>query len=231
MLDPARLPTFDYPQALPMGFRFPARMSVLPLASGTLALVSPIPIDDALARELASLGEVRFLIAPSLLHHLYLGAASERYPNARVLAPPGLRAKRPELGIDGTLDAALPDELAGSVDVVQIAGAPAFGEYVFCHRPSRTLVVTDLVFNLRPDGLFAHLVLFMVGCHGKLAQSRVWRFGIKERAAACESVRAVLALPFDTLVMAHGEIVRVDARARLAQALRWLAPPEPALAL
>jgi hypothetical protein len=231
MLDPARLPTFDHPQTLPMGFRFPARMSVLPLASGKLALVSPIPIDDVLAREIAALGEVGFLIAPNLLHHLYLAAASARYPNARVLAPPGLRAKRPDLRIDGTLDAALPDELTGSVDVLHIAGAPAFDEYVFFHRPSRTLVVTDLVFNLQPDGLLAHLVLFVVGCHGKLAQSRVWRFGVKDRVAACESAQAVLGLPFDTLVMAHGEIVRADAPARLGQALRWLAPAEPAPAL
>jgi hypothetical protein len=231
MLDPARLPTFDYPQTLPMGFRFPARMSVLPLASGTLALVSPIPIDDALAREIEVLGEVGFLIAPNLLHHLYLAAASERYPDARVLAPPGLRSKRPDLRIDATLDAALPDELAASIEVLHIAGAPTFDEYALFHSSSRTLVVTDLVFNVRADGPLAHLVLFMVGCHGKLAQSRVWRIGIKDRPAARESMKAVLALPFETLVMAHGEIVGADARAKLAHALRWLASPEPALAL
>jgi hypothetical protein len=231
MLDPAQLLTFDYSQTLPMGFRFPARMSVLPLASGTLALVSPIPIDDSLAREIAALGEVRFLIAPNLLHHLYLAGASERYPNARVLAPPGLRFKRSDLRIDATLDAALPDELAASIEVLHIAGAPTFDEYTIFHRSSRTLVVTDLVFNVRADGPQAHLVLFMVGCHGLLAQSRVWRIGIKDRPAARESVQAILALPFETLVMAHGEIVRVDARAKLAHALRWLAPPEPALAL
>jgi hypothetical protein len=231
MSDPTRLPTFDYPQTLPMGFRFPARMSALPLADGTLALVSPIPIDDAMAQEIEALGEVRFLIAPNLLHHLYLAAASQRYPNARVLAPPGLRSKRPDLRIDATLDAALPDQLAASVEVLHIAGAPAFDEYAFFHRASRTLVVTELVFNVRAEGPMAHLVLFMVGCHGKLAQSRVWRLGIKDRAAARESVQALLALPFDTLVMAHGEIVRADARAKLAHALRWLAPPEPALAL
>jgi hypothetical protein len=45
----SRLAVFDYDQVLRLGFRFPARMSVLPLGAGKLALVSPIPIDDALA--------------------------------------------------------------------------------------------------------------------------------------------------------------------------------------
>jgi hypothetical protein len=229
--EPSRLPTFDFDQTLPgIGFRLPARMSVLPLASRELALVSPVPIDDAMAREIDALGEVRYLIAPNLLHHLYLGAASQRYPEARVLAPSGLRAKRPDLRIDGSLDEALPAELAVAVDVVPIHGAPALEEHVFFHRATRTLVATELVFNvLHPRGVTAHVVLFAVGCHGRLAQSRAWRFFVKDRPAASRSVEEVLSLPISTLVVAHGEIVRTDAHAKLAEALRWLRASRRAL--
>ena len=112
---------FDYDQVLPLGFRFPARMSVLSLEAGKLALVSPVPIDDALAKEIAALGRVEFLIAPNLLHHLYLEAAARRYPEARVIAPRRLGVKKPGLRIDVALDVAASD--AGVSD----AGAPDAG--------------------------------------------------------------------------------------------------------
>jgi hypothetical protein len=87
------------------------------------------------------------------------------------------------------------------------------------------LVVTELVFNIvQPRGWFSKLVLFLGGCYGKLAQSRVWRFQTKDRAALARSVQGLLSLPFDTLVVAHGDVVRDSARARLASALAWLTP-------
>jgi hypothetical protein len=228
------LPVFELAQTLPGRFRLPARMTVLTLVGGGLALVSPIPIDEALARTLASLGEVRFLIAPNLLHHLYLHAASQRYPRAIVLAPPGLARKRPGLRIDRTLQEPLPVALTDSVDVHHIAGAPTVDEFVFFHRATRSLVVTDLVFHvLRPEGWLTNLVLRLVGCHRRFGQSRAFRLFVKDRPAAAHSIERVLALPFETLIMAHGEIVRGDAqhdpRAMLADAVRWLLPLRTAL--
>lgn len=222
--------TFEYAQGYPRRFVVPARMTVLPLGERRLALVSPIPIDDALAARLRELGEVELLIAPNLLHHLYLAAAASRYPNARVLAPPGLAAKRPGLRIDVPLAGPLPQALVGSVDVVRIEGAPSIDEFVLFHRATRTLVVTDLVFNMvRPRGLLPNLVLALMGVRGKLASSRAVRFLVRDRAAAAASVQRVLALDIETLVVAHGDIVREDARARLAHALAWLSPRSYAL--
>lgn len=228
----SRLPVFDYDQVLPLGFRFPARMSVLPLGAGKLALVSPVPIDDARAAAIAELGSVELLIAPNLLHHLYLDAAARRYPEARVLAPSRLRDKRRDLRIHATLEQGAPPELTAAVDVVPLEGAPGLDEFAFFHRATRTLVVTELVFNIsRPRGLLAHLFLFLGGCHGRLASSRALRVLVKDRRAARASAERLLALPFETLVVAHGDIVERDARAQLAQALAWLLPAQKALPL
>ncbi|MFT3923852.1 MAG: DUF4336 domain-containing protein [Myxococcales bacterium] len=210
---------FDFAQKLPGGFHFPARMTVLPLSAGKLALVSPIPIDDGMARAIAALGEVELLIAPNLMHHLYLADAMSRYPRARVVAPPGLASKRTDLRIDHTLDRELP-ELAAAVDVIRLEGAPRMDEFVFFHRQSSTLVVTDLVFNIeRPRGLMAHIVLFAMGCHGRLAASRAWGSLVKDRELARQSVERIVALPTRVLVMAHGEVIARDAQERLAEAL------------
>ena len=223
MSDASPLPVFDRDQVLPGGFHMPTRMTVLPLGPGRIALVSPIPIDDAIAAELASLGEVAFLVAPNLLHHLYLGDAIARYPEATVLAPRGLRTKRPDLRIDRALEDGLPEELAAHVEAVRIDEAPSVDEFVFFHRQRRTLVVTDLVFHVRePVGFVAHVTFFLVGCHGRLGQSRAWRFFVKDRKAAAASVERLLALPFEALVVAHGENVPLEARAGLEKALGWM---------
>ncbi|HEU4578704.1 MAG TPA: hypothetical protein VFS67_10655 [Polyangiaceae bacterium] len=229
-MERGEIATFDYAQViagLPGGFHFPARMTAVQLRPGELALISPIPIDDALARRIAELGQVSYLLAPNLHHHLYLAAASARYPGAAVLAPPGLASKRPELRISGTLDRELPPALRGALEVIRLEGAPAVDEFAFYHRATATLVVTDLVFNiLQPRGFWAHLILWITGCHGQLAATRTWRLLVKDRPALARSLQRLLELPLRTLVMAHGEIVRDDAHARLREALRrWLPAP------
>ena len=225
MTTPAQLPYFDFAQKLsPLGLNFPTRMTVLPFGEREVALVSPVPIDDQAAAAIARLGEVRYLIAPNLLHHFYLTAASKRYPNAKVLAPPGLRAKLGDVTIHATLDQGLPPALAAAVELLRIDGAPTIDEFVFFHAATSTLVVTDLVFNfVHSRGMCTKAVLFLGGCYGRVAQSKAWRFTIKDRRAASASAQRVLALPLQTLIVAHGDVMREDARAQLARALSWQA--------
>lgn len=230
MTRPINVKLCDHDQVLPGGFRFPTRMTALPLEGGGCALVSPTPIDDRMAEGLAAVGEVRYLIAPNLLHHLYLAAANARFPRAQVLAPRRLRDKRPDLRVDADLEDGLPAELGRSLSAIKIEGAPQVDEFALLHRATRTLVLTDLVFNVvRPRGVVAHLALYLMGCHGKLAQSRAWRVFVKDRGAASASVERLLGLDFEVLVPAHGEVVSADARAALRDALRWLAPRPAAL--
>ncbi len=228
---PTRVKTFPMAQVLPGGFHMPTRMTALPLADGGLALVSPIRLTKELAAQVEEQGPVRFLIAPNLLHHLYLAEAVERWPTARVLAPRALRAKRPDLRIDADLEDALPPELASTVRVAKIEGAPSVDEFAFFHEPSRTAVLTDLLFHLTaPKGFVAHVTLWLVGCHGKLAQSRAWRIFVKDRTLAARSARTLLAWPIHQAILAHGEPIEGDVLARLEQALRWMTSGDGLLA-
>ena len=214
--------TFDLDQRLPGGFRMPARMTALATSVGVV-LVSPIPIDDTMAAEIATLGEVRYLVAPNLLHHLYLGQAKVRYPGAEILAPRDLVKKQPSLRIDAFFEDGAVDTLTPDLTLVPVRGAPALAEHAIFHGPSKTLVVTDLVFNvLRPRGFVAHVTMFLVGCYKRLGQSRAIRFFVKDRRATRQSAETILELPFETVVVAHGEIVVADAKAELRRALRWM---------
>ncbi len=219
-VDKGELRTFDHDQTLPGGFHMPTRMTVVPLGGGSIALISPIPLDEATASAVDALGEVALLVAPNALHHLYLAAAKERYPRARVLAPARAQKQHPGLAVGGSL-ADLAGTLAASCDVVPIEGAPSMEEHAIFHRATRTLVVTDLVFNVtHPRGFTANVFLSMVGCNGRLAQSRAWSwFFVKDRKAAATSVARVLELPIERLVPAHGAIVDQNAHAALSEAL------------
>ena len=200
------------------------RMTVARLPGGKLWVHSPIPIDDALADALAKLGTVSYLVAPNRFHNLFLGAASARYPEARVFAAPRLEEKIPSVRIDEVLSGGLPAAWAGDVDVRLIEGAPMISEVVFLHHASRTLIVSDLLFNIEePEGLISKLVYTAMGTHGKLALGREWSMIAKDRAALRASVREVVGLDFDRLIMAHGSVVAEGAKARVQAALHaWL---------
>lgn len=204
------------------GAVLPARMFVVRLADG-LWIHSPIRIDDALAAEIDALGPVRHLIAPNCFHHLHMGPASERWPQARVHAPPGLRAKRADLRIDADLrDGEHP--WGDAFEQVEVAGAPDLDEFVFLHRRSKTLIVCDLVFNIHESGSFmTRLILRMVGVWQRLAQSRLWRQTTKDRGAAGRSCERVLELEFGRVLVSHGRTAEgPDVREKLREGLAWM---------
>ena len=98
---------------------------------------------------------------------------------------------------------------------------PKFAEHAFFHRPSGTLLCTDLVFN-HPKGHNALTRLFfrLAGTHEKLSVSKLFQSMIKDRPAFEASLESILALPIERVVMAHGEVLEDDAKERFEQALR-----------
>jgi hypothetical protein len=205
---------------MPGGVHMPARMTVIRLADGRLVLHSPVALDDALAREIEALGSPAWIVLPNRMHHLFAPACAARFPSARVLAAPGLREKIPALRVDEVLAEGKPEAFGGEIEAVIIEGAPEMNEVVFLHRPSRTLVVSDLLFNItRPEGLATKVLLTLVGTRGKLAKSRLWWRFTKDRAAWDASVKKALAWDFDRVIMAHGDVVVEDGQKRAARAL------------
>jgi hypothetical protein len=199
----------------------PARMTVVRVDDGLL-LHSPLPLDDAMVASITALGPVAHIVAPNCFHHLNIGPASERFPNAKVHAPQRLRAKRPDLRIDHDLQSGA--EPWPSLAIFEIAGAPELDEFVFLHRPSASLIVTDLVFNIHEaQGVMFPLILRMVGAWRRLNQSKIWRRHTKDRQAAAASVRAVLEHELRRIIPAHGDVLEAaDARDQLATALTWM---------
>jgi hypothetical protein len=216
---------------LPGGLLLPTRSTVLRLEDGRLILHSPLAIDDSRKREIDALGEVAFLVAPSCIHWMFLRRAAEHYPKARVLGAPGLEKKvRGGLRIEPLPESGRIADVGDQLRVERIQGVPYMTEHVFLHEASRSLVVTDLMFNVHATRSFGmQLFLRLMGAWKKTAQSRAWRFLMRDRAAAARSAMAVLSWDFERVVVGHGDVVEENARTRAQDALTWMTSGSPPL--
>ncbi|HEY8924309.1 MAG TPA: DUF4336 domain-containing protein [Polyangia bacterium] len=208
-----------------LGLRLTTTMTVLRLAGGDLLLCSPVPLTPERRAAVEALGRVAHLYAPNLFHHLWLGDWAAAFPKARVHAPDGLPKKRPELRIDRLhgAEAAPEPAFAGVLDELPIAGF-RLKETTLLHRPSGTLVVTDLVSNVgRPAHGWTATYARAMGFHDRIALSRAIRWtGFDDKKAARASLGAILDRSFDRLALGHGEPVLAGGRDALAAAYGWL---------
>lgn len=206
-----------------LGIPFRTRMVVVTLPDGDLVLHSPIPPNHGLTAAIGALGMPNWRIAPNLHHHLFQTPWQELFATSRLLAPQGMDKKRPDLRIDGSLLDDIPDAFAGVLAAFPILGNGAMKETVFLHRPSRSLIVTDLAMMADGD---AHWLLKLYarvnGFYGKLGVSRGLRKYYKDRAAARASLDKVLAQDFDRIITGHGPIIENGGKDALAAAFGWL---------
>ncbi|HYO45283.1 MAG TPA: hypothetical protein VEY33_01160 [Gemmatimonadota bacterium] len=94
------------------------------------------------------------------------------------------------------------------------------------YRPARTLLVAELVHNLgRPRHSWTKLYTRTMGFYDRVALSRMIRWtAFPDRSAARRSIDALLALPFDRLVVGHGAPLAAGGKEALAAAYAWLPP-------
>ena len=209
------------------GLPFPTRMVLVRLGTGDLWVWSPIALTPELAEEVEQLGPVRHLVSPNKIHHLFLGEWAERWPEARLHAPPGLARRRRDLVFHSELgdvsDAAWKDE----IDQTVIRGSFTIDEVWFFHRPSRTAIVGDMVQKFEPATLrpWHRLVLRLLGLVGPNGSTpREWRISFWNRRAARNDVRRALDWNPEQVVIAHGTNIRTDGTAVLRRSLAWLRP-------
>jgi hypothetical protein len=98
---------------------------------------------------------------------------------------------------------------------------PQIQEHAFFHRPSKTLIVADLMFNLPPNvGAWTQLFLrAAAGIRDYPGMSRLFRFMIKDRAEFVSSIGRIADLDFDKVVVTHGVPILEDAKSRFLSIL------------
>lgn len=206
-----------------LGMRLTATMAVLRLTDNTLLLYSPVAMTPKRRAAIEVLGAVAHLYAPNLYHHRWIGEWADAFPSALLHSPARLARKRHDLRIDRVHCSSLLPAFAGVVDELHIDGF-RLEESVLFHRPSRTLVVADIVHNVgRPEDRWTGFYAHTMGFYDRVAVSRVIRWtAFSDRAAARRSIDELLALPFEGLVVGHGKPLSAGGRQALAAAYAWL---------
>ena len=215
----------DGPTVPFFGFPYPTRMAVARLSDGSAWVWSPVALTEQLANEVQAIGPVRYVVSPNKLHHLFLNEWADRWPDARLYAPPGLARKTPDLRWDAELDDEPNPAWAADIDQVVFRGSFAMEEVAFFHRASRTAIICDLIQRhpeskmsgwkgmlMRLDGL--------VGEHG--STPREWRASFLRRGPARAARKKVLGWNAERLLIAHGDCAHTEAAEIITAALSWI---------
>lgn len=211
----------------------PCRATLVRLSDDTLWLHSPVKLTDEDVEQIKALGEVAYIVAPNTYHHLFYPQSAAHFPNAQTWATEGLDIKRADITFSHQLgrdDAPWAEDM----DTIMVEGAPKLNEWTFFHKPSKSLIVTDVIFNIKPSELSTGVRILMrvFGAYDIAAQSRTWRLLVKDRDAHQRSLQALIALPIERLIVAHGDIIEEDARERTEAALtrglsKFTSKPKP----
>ena len=210
----------------PLGIQLGHRMTVVRLSAGggdgALWVHSPTPLDGPLRIALAELGSLHWVVVPSHFHDMYLPPYFDNYPKTSFAGVPGFAEIHTELSFTHTLEEPNERPWGEEIEWLPLLGMPAINETVFLHKPSRTLIVADMVFNIREGTALTRMAMKLNGIYGRLAASRFFKSQIRDKAALCESVRRVLEWDFDRIVVGHGAVYATDGHAALERAYDWL---------
>ena len=195
-----------------LGFQLQTRMAVLRLGGRKLLVYSPVFLTADVREKLDELGDVAWIVSPNKIHNQTLTAYRTAWSDAALLAPPGLPERRRELEFDAVLDRHGQDAWRSEVDVAVTAGNTFFSEVLLYHRRSKTLLVGDLVENLRDESTsrVGQLALGLFGLK-RPAASPEFRWYTHDAAAFETSLSAARAWAFERIFLCHGELIRDDA--------------------
>jgi len=133
---------------------------------------SPVTLDGPMQKALQSVGKVKYVVSPNYEHVKFAPQWFQAYPDSELWACPGLPERLPEVYWKGEVpygyrpkdwqgqkktsrtlgwDTDVIDALHIDVEINPFTGKPFFNEVIYYHKPSKTLMTTDLFWNYPAD--------------------------------------------------------------------------------
>lgn len=194
--------------------KFGRRMTVIRLRSGALVIHSAIQLQPRELQWLASLGPVQYIVAPNIFHYSDAGWMKQQFPGARLFIPIKRAPHFEKLGLEFFDSAADLSKLnMPDLDCFPFQGT-SLQEIVFLHKPSRTLILCDLAFNMA--SVFTGLEKWIMNWNkvgGRFGPSRLTRLLFtKDLNRVQASYARVLEWDFDRVIVNHGEILETGGK-------------------
>ncbi len=205
---------------------FTTRMTVVQLESGGVWLHSPVQPTPEGRRTVDQLGPVEHLVAPNKIHSLGIRPWKALYPSARVWASPGFSKRHPDIAVDALLTNETEAPWSSEIDHCVMDGHAVLDEVTFLHKPSRTLIITDLIQKHESAGesWLWRGVKRMAGILGEGGGVPLdVKLSVRDKAALRRSIETVLAWDFDNLIIAHGHCLQGGAKESVRRAFDWIA--------
>lgn len=218
--------TMNGPNIVFAGASMHTRMTIVRLQDKTLWVHSPIEYTPEARQAIAELeGTVVALVAPNKFHHLFVQQWKEVHPAARVFAESTLKAKISYLEDADEITNIAPDLYSQCIDQIVVGGNRLFQEAVFFHRTSKTLILTDLMINLRPEGI-KFLPRLFLRFEGALFPNggipRLYRLFTRDKAEARKALAVIRSWAPERLTFCHGEPFTESADRIIQSEFRWL---------
>ena len=189
------------------------------------------------------MGEVKYITALDQEHHIFLDPWHEAYPNAKLIGPDTLHPKREKQGMGlpfaHLFKKAEPMNIDPDFDrefEYEYVDAHANKELVFCHKPTRTLIEADLLFNLPAteqmsktgesarSGLLTQLMNSINTTQGTaIWQKRFLWYALSsgDRTGFNKSMAKIDKWDFDRLIPCHGDVIDTGAKGIFGKIMEW----------
>jgi len=223
------------------------RGTIVRLRSGALAVFSPVVLTPEVKAAVSALGgNLRYMIAPDMQHHIFLGPWHQEYPEAKVIGPQGLPEKRAQQKDENVpfsyvftpqncKDMNIDPDFDADFEYEYVHGH-ASRELVFNYKPEKTLIEADLMFNLPAteqysragkDGTSAILTKIFTSINTTTG-SAIWqrRFiwyaaSSKDRPAFNRSMARIEKWDFDRIIPTHGDVIETGGKSIFRKIFEW----------
>lgn len=206
--------------------------------------------DDAKAKVTAKGGDVGYIIAPDIEHHIFISEWAKAYPNAKIIGPQGLPEKRAKQSDDRIgrepfhlvftpetkKQARISEEFDADFEYEYVDGH-VNRELVFLYKPEKVLIEADLLFNLPPTEQYSKVPqaerdntsvtgrIFSqtqtIGEDPKWMRRLNWYVVAKDRVSYNKSLRRIDTWEFDTLIPCHGDVMEGNAKEQFRKVFVW----------
>ena len=204
-----------------IGTEVGTRTTIIRLSDRSLWIHSPGPELPRFYQTFKQLGEVKYLVAPNPLHHMFLPTAMRMFPDATGYGPAAVQKKHPELSLTH-LEKQTPPEWNSEIEMLSLNEGLRLDEKVFYHPQSQTLLMTDLLFNMKGKDWPTRFMLYLEGVSDKLGCTRLVSIVLlKDRKQMRHLTEKILQWDFKRMIMCHGEVIENEAREGFTKAMAW----------